>query len=89
MISRGIDGEEIKRVGGEIIALLGSFILGTGLPSVRESDDMVDLDALGNSGFFGKDFVLAGVGLVVFARNNIATVKLCAVAKFALNDFLP
>ena len=73
-VGGGVHGEEVEGVSGELVAFVGGKILSTFLPSVGEGDDVVDLDAGGNLGTFGKDEMLAGVRFIKFAGDDVAAV---------------
>lgn len=64
--------------------------MGTLLPGVRESDDVVDLDAFGKLGFFRKSDGSAGVGFIDSAGYDGAIIvgEDGRVAGFALDDDL-
>ena len=54
LVGGAVDGEEVERVGSELVALVFGQVLGALLPGVGESDDMVDLDAFSELGFFSE-----------------------------------
>lgn len=90
LVGGAVDGEEIERVGGELVALIFGEALGALLPGVREGDDVVDLDAFGELGFFGEFEGLAGVGFDERAFEDRAVVASedGGVADFAFDDDL-
>lgn len=74
MVGAGVDGEQVQRVGGDLVASVGVEILGALLPGVGKRNYMVNLEAVRDLGLASEDEMRAGVGLVELSGEDGALV---------------